>query len=172
MVIDGAQDAASAKLKSRRARWRRNKRAERARKAAPLPAPLDTHLVQSIWTERNRRHENYPHFLWNHPDWHRGRGSFAFQCDVWAVRTLLEAQKHRSPVTAGEVARWLSENDLDHGFQTGSLRTMVYRAFEALKVLETAKRRRAAVPFWPAFSLLSHGSNPKQPAGVAVATRL
>ncbi len=142
----------------RRARWARNKIAERARKAPQEPPPLDPPQIAAIWAERDRRRQIYPHFLWNHPGWHGGRGSFEFQTDVWAVRTIIRAQTGKDRVTAGKIAQWMDANGLTHGFKINSLRTMVYRAFEAIEILETVGRRKGDPPYWQRLVLPAEGA--------------
>lgn len=140
-----------ASREKQRARWRRNKRAERLRKRPAGHRPLSPDLIERIWVERDQRLANYPLFLWNHPNWHWGRGSNAFQCDVWAVRTLLEWELGIKKISDGKIARWMVEHDLTHGYRPASLRTMVWRAREAIAILETAEGRVKGSPCWPPF---------------------
>lgn len=153
MVNDREPTEVDPRAAKQRARWVRNKRAERVRNALPEPPPLDPPQILAILEERDRRRQTYPHFLWNHPGWHGGRGSFEFQTDVWAVRTLIRAQTGKDRVTAGKVARWMEVNGLTHGFKVSSLRTMVYRAFEAIEILESVCRRKGDPPYWQRFVL-------------------
>lgn len=131
-----------------RDRWRRNKRAARARKSRAPQVSIPTEIQHFIWAERERRYADYPGHLWNVHGWQSGRGSWDFLCDVWAVRTLLELQLGPTKITAGKVARWMWENDLRHGYKAESLRTMVYRAYAAIAVLETIGGRRGQSPHW------------------------
>jgi len=137
----------------RRARWRRNKRAERARKKPSPPTPQSAEFIAKVMAERDRRRSDYPGWLWICSQWHGGRGSFEFQTDVWAARTILAKQIARSHVTAGMIARWLAAQGLHYGYKPSSLRTMVYRALEAIEVMETFTTRGVLEPHWPAFPL-------------------
>lgn len=134
----------------RRARWKRNKRAERKRKRPPMSAKLSADSISEVWQERERRAEAHPGWITFNAKWRGGRGSWEFQCDSWAVRTLLQLEFWPRKVTAGKVARWMWSNDLQHGYNQASLRTMVYRAFEAIDILESVTNK-AGDPFWPPF---------------------
>lgn len=137
----------------RRARWRRNKRAERERKRIPAPAELDPAIAEHVWRERDKRAQLFPEWLCFLPGWHQGRGSEAFQCDVWAAQTMLELQHGARKISDGMIARWMIENDLTHGYMPNSLRTMVRRAREAIEVLEKGTMRTHKSPAWPPFQL-------------------
>lgn len=136
-------------LAKRRAQWRQSKRAERARKASKPSPPVDPVTIERIWREKARREQHYPSFLWNNPLWLGGRGTYLFQCDVWAVRTLLEQQHPLRNITAGQIARWMQANQLSHGYKAESLRTMVWRAQKAIAVLETTPSRSGDGSLWP-----------------------
>lgn len=140
--------------RKRRARWKRNKRSERERKRKrhPHPAHLGADLISEIWREREKRAEAHPGWIAFNAKWRGGRGSWEFQCDSWAVRTLLELESWPHKATAGKVARWMWANDLHHGYNQASLRTMVYRAFEAIDILENVTNK-SGDPFWPPFVL-------------------
>lgn len=138
-----------AKQAKNRARWLRNKREARLRNQKSPPKTLCPEIIRQIWAERDCRAADYPGYLWNVRGWQYGRGTWEFQCDVWAVRTLLELQFDHASVTAGKVAHWMWENGLTHGYGAASLRTMAYRAYEAIKVLETIGGRRGQGPHWP-----------------------
>jgi hypothetical protein len=64
---------------------------------------------------------------------------------------ILESQHGVGKVSAGKVARWMASNGLRYGYKTNSLRTMVYRAFEAIDILETFVPRSGGGPAWPVF---------------------
>jgi hypothetical protein len=137
--------------KKTRARWRRNKRDERARKKPPPAPPPSNAFVAQVVAERDRRRADYPGWLWICPQWHGGRGSYEFQTDVWAARSILAKQFGRSNVTAGKIARWLSAHGLEHGYKPNSLRTMVYRAIDAIEIMETYTTSRRSAPHWLTF---------------------
>jgi hypothetical protein len=147
-----ASTEADPRQEKKRGRWRRNKRVERARKKTPPPLPPSEEFVWRVMAERDRRRENYPYWLTWNIDWHDGRGTFEFQTDVWSARTILAAQFGKSNVTAGKIARWMSGQGLNHGYKPNSLRTMVYRALEAIEIMETYATPRRPVPHWPAFT--------------------
>ena len=153
-MADRKEGDDDARRQRRRARWRRNKRAERSRNAKPLAALSDKRVEAEIWKECAARKERYPQYFSNVYDWRngRGRGSFEFQCDVWAVRTLLEhTYDDRRSISDGKIARWMIQNDLSHGYKEGSLRTMVWRARQAIAIMETTPLFGASEPFWPPF---------------------
>lgn len=135
----------------RKARWLRNKRAERSRNRAAQAPPLPEKLIAEIWRERDRRLENYPRYHWNHQNWRYGRGSEEFQCEVWAVKTLLELQTPTKKISDGMISKWLVLHGVTHGYNASSLRTMVWRARQAIEFLETVTGRAGSAPCWPPF---------------------
>lgn len=151
--IKGERRAAD--QESKRARWRRNKRAERERKRPIPPRELPPTVLSMIESERaHRLAKGMPSDLSFNITNH-GWGSYKFHCDVWSVRTRLRAQHPKKRITAGSVARWMRENGLSHGYKPSSLRTMVYRAFEAIKAMEEPSPNpffgRERGPWWEAF---------------------
>ncbi len=131
----------------RRARWRRNKRAARARLRKPIPTPLDLAVIEQIFAERDRRSDVYRipwtmHFGAHNHGW----GTHDFHFDVWATRTVLERMHGERKISDGLIANWLAENGLAHGYAHGgrssSLRTMVSRARKAVEQLESANKHR------------------------------
>ena len=148
---DGKRTSVGDQQAKRRERWRRNKRAQRSRGTPPAPALLSQDFEASVWAERDRRRETYPHWLWINPRWTGGRGTYAFQTDVWAVRTLLEKQHHSRKITAGMIARRMAEINLTYDFKPSSLRTMVYRAYKAIAILEGNVGRSPTWPTWSNF---------------------
>lgn len=146
------------KERARRARWKRNKQAERKRKALPPLTPLPDAILKSIWTERDRRFETIPTSFFYLPEALGLYGSWEFHCDVWAARTIIETQHEGRRPTAGKVAKWMGRNQLSHGYQPNSLRTMVYRAYEAIALYEATKLSGSSTPIWTQFSI---GSNCK-----------
>lgn len=144
---------ASQELK--RARWRRNKRAERERRRPLPPSELPVEVLSAIEEESSLRLRKGkpPDLQFNITD--HGWGSHAFHCDVWSVRTRLRAQRPGARITAGTVARWMAENGLSYGYKASSLRTMVYRAFNAISAMEQPNLSplfgRARGPWWGAF---------------------
>lgn len=51
------------------------------------------------------------------------------------------------------LANWLSTNGLDHGYKANSLRTMVWRALEAIEILETFTSWTIHEPAWAPLTL-------------------
>lgn len=144
-------------LEKRRARWRRNKRDERARKA-PLPRdPLPAEVVERIWAERDRRFAKRMWIVYYYHPYNRGgRGTFEFQCDVWAARTELTYQLGLVTVSSGKIARLLRERGLTHGYADRSLKTMIWRALRAIDDLEMVvhglgRPEQIFEPRWPPF---------------------
>ena len=151
MDSDDNANSESDQLEKRRARWRRNKRAERAcRQPEPLSLPTEDFQAR-VWAERDCRRANLPRCVWWDRSWRDGRGSYAFQTDVWAVRTLLEKQHQPCGVTAGMVARRMAAIGLTHDFKLSSLRTMVYRAYQAIVILEGRHEASVSEDSWPTF---------------------
>lgn len=145
-----------AKREKRRARWKRNKRDERQRKKPKPPAPPSKQLIEQIWSERDRRHNEGVRLHFYHPYHRGGRGTFAFQCDVWAVRTLLTHQLRLVTVSSGKIAAWMKANGFTHGYSDRSLRTMVWKALDAISDLEEVREipgrlRRISEPAWQPF---------------------
>lgn len=143
-----------------RARWRRNKKAERARSKPECPPPPKEFLAK-VLAERDRRsNREAVRSIWNDPKlryWTRegrsilvnrnsGQPWIPFVADVWAARTLIEHQFGMGTATPTKIARWLTENDRLHGYASGSIRPMVYRALESLARLEGAG---TSEPIWP-----------------------
>ena len=151
MGSDHSANSASDQLRKRRARWRRNKRAERARRQ-PEPLLSSTEEFEArVWAERDRRRVTRPQCIWWHRSWTGGRASYSFQTDVWAVRTLLEKQHYPRGVTAGMVARRMAAIGLARGFKPSSLRTMVYPAYQAIVILEGTHEASVKEHSWPTF---------------------
>lgn len=154
-------------LEKRQARWRRNKREERARKASPVPVAPSSEFVVRVMAERDRRvaafaapgmRDEYPYQLWAELKSYRVPGTWGkvdakaqvFLADVWAARTLLAHQHGKAGATA--ITKWLTENGSDAGYKAGSLRVMVTRALGRIRLLETTSHWRRDEPFWPAFT--------------------
>lgn len=150
-----------------RARWRRNKRDERARKPKPIPAELSPEFVARVMAERDRRvaafatpgmRSEYPYQLWAELKGYRVPGTWekvdaksqAFLGDVWAARTLLAHQRGKAGATA--IAKWLTENGRDAGYTAGSLRVMVAKALGRITLLEATRHYHRDEPYWPAFA--------------------
>ena len=151
MKSDGDGTGDDSQQAKRRERWRRNKQAQRSHEKPMALASLTPEFEASVWAERDRRRLNYPGWLWTNPQWDGGRGTYKFLTDVWAVRTLLKKQHFPRKVTAGMVGRRMAEIGLYYDYKPGSLRTMVYRAYEAIAVLETHTNKFGEGLAWPTF---------------------
>lgn len=148
-----SQNTETRKQRARRARWKRNKQAERKRKAVPPLAPLPDAMKNLIWRERDRRIEAIPTRFFYLAEALGLYGSWEFHCDVWAARTIIEIQNEGRIPTAGKVAKWMGRNQLSHGYQPNSLRTMVYRAYEAIALYEKTQLSGTSTPIWSQFSI-------------------
>lgn len=146
-----AETVATPQLEARRERWRRNKRAARRRIDRMPPAQLDEKIAAAVWAECEKRKGDYPAWLWNHPEWSngQGRGSFEFQCDVWAAATILQLQHEVDKVSDGMIARWMRGHGLAHHYSEKSLRTMVWRARKNISIYEKVEGRGDNGPYWP-----------------------
>jgi hypothetical protein len=150
VVYDAAMD--DFRQERRRARWRRNKAAARAR-ARPKTHPPSPAFVARVLAERDRRER--ARWLWDHPElgyWKRrdlwvnagswgGRNMWIeFVADVWTARTLLEKEFGAGKATPTRIARWLMENDRRHGYAESSLRPKVYQARAFVEAIEALPR--------------------------------
>jgi hypothetical protein len=139
------------KIERKRARWRRNKAAARARSSPPQGAP-SPELVARVFAERDSRAvvPRDAGFLWRYSAFFK-EGSWqkatAFAADVWAATVLLEHQFGVGQATPTRIARWLINNGRDHGYTIGSIRTQVYQARKRIKVLEQDHEWWGG-PFW------------------------
>lgn len=143
----------------RRARWQRNKMAERARLRKPLPTSLNQCVIDQIFAERDRRIFDYPGYTRISFGAHRsGWGTHEFHCDVWAARTALELLLKHRKISDGLIANWMAERGLAHGYahagRSSSLRTMVGRARKAIAIREAANTFMGREPVWPIFMLV------------------
>ena len=152
MKSDGQRASIVEQQAMRRARWLRNKRAQRSREKPMAPPPLPRDVEASVWEERDRRRRDYPQWAFCHCPWTSGKGNYDFLTDVWAVRALLLKQHQSGRVTAGMVARRMTEIGLSHGFKPTVLRTMVYRAYGAIAFVEGKAQTLAIKTAWSAES--------------------
>ncbi len=150
MEDDAAQDR-------KRLKEREKKAAQRARRPKPVapPQPSDD-FIELAFAERDFR-LNREYAMWRHPDLPTYAYRWAhliFSADVWVAQVVLEKQYGRRCTSPTRIVNWLVERGLTHGCTNASLRTMVYRAFEKVKRLESETYlfdRREVV--WPPFSL-------------------
>lgn len=142
----------------RRARWRRNKEAQRNRTklAATNEVTINEDLAKRVWAERDRRLRNFPWSLSHLP----GRrfyprrmreSSYPLVCDVWAVEILLQDGQDDKRISDGKIAKWLIANGRSPDVKATSLRTLVGRARIVVRHLEDSPARGGHGPFWPKF---------------------
>ena len=91
-----------------RARWQRNKAAQRNRQKVTRPSlpPIDANFAELVWKERDKRLRNFPWYLPPLPNRryyprNLSNASHPFICDVWAVLTLLESQNPGARISSG-----------------------------------------------------------------------
>lgn len=144
-------------LKLRREKERARKAAQRARRPKPTEPPEPSEeFVRLVITERDYRLKR-EYAMWRHPDLITHAYRFAhleLSADVWAAMVVLEAKHGRRCTSPTKIVNWLITRGMTHRCKRSSLRTMVYRAFEKLKRLESEPYlydRNEVV--WPPFSL-------------------
>ena len=142
-----------------RARWKRNKRAERARKKPlrKVPHELSPDFISAVEKERERRLNVdcggadvfRSSFYYEDGTWEKAIG---FAADVWAVTTILEAKWGPGSATIAAVHAELEASGRMHGYTSQSLRKMIYKARERITILETTGLPwMHGEPFWPPF---------------------
>ena len=137
--------------------WRVRKAEQRRRlpKAQPPAEPTEKFISLVFAESEFRLQREYK--MWRHPDMitHAYRASLLkFAADVWAAIVVIEKMHGTGNASPTRIANWLYDRDLSHGCTRRSLRTMVYRAFEKIKRLESEPYlydRREVV--WPPFSI-------------------
>lgn len=125
----------------RRARWRRNKQAERARKKQKRREPSPK-FVDAVFAERDRRAslQSASSYTFRHPSftkegtWER---AIRFTADVWAASMLVEAEFGIGEATPTRIKGKLQQLGWTHDYSDQSLRKMIYRARERIETLET-----------------------------------
>ena len=131
-----------AKREKDRARWKRNKRAERARKAASPPREPPDDMIAAIMAERDKRSADrspWRHWVWSYED-----KAMAFIADVWAAKTILEWQHGSIRVTPAKIVRRLPDLANKYGYTAASLRVMIYRALHRIDLMEG----KVPTPHW------------------------
>ena len=154
-----------------RARWKRNKQAQRNRErlAKPKLQPIDPQIEASVWVERDRRLRNFPWWIWDlkekrfYPRQTRAE-TYPFICDVWAAITLLETQTQGSKITNVMIGEFLWVRGKRHGVKKASFRTKIPRAKKIIGHLEEAPALDFRGAYWPKFPgrVAEHGSGLKQ----------
>lgn len=153
--------------KKQRARWQRNKQAERARKRSQ-PRKLSPQFERAVFFERDWRlreglggmscwkgAERF--YRVNDP---RDR-AYALMADVWAARTLIEARISPRRASPTLIRDELKRLGYTHGYTDGSLRKLIYKALERIKRQETESDNWWRSPqhvHWPPFRpLMDYG---------------
>ncbi|MEP3420101.1 MAG: hypothetical protein ABJN35_00040 [Erythrobacter sp.] len=161
-----------------RARWRRNKRDERARikSAKPSLPAIDPEFEAKVWQERDRRLANFPWDLPPLPEkkYYPSRtseSSYPLICDVWAVITLFEHQSSERKISDGMIADDLWARDRRYNLKHGSLRTKVNRARRIIHHLHSTKLRDRNGYYWPKYpeQVPQYGSGLKQRVSQVIA---
>lgn len=139
-----------------RARWQRNKKAERKRKST-YPRELSPQLVARVIKERNRRISETPYVgvYWRHADYFKAGSwekALCFAADVWAADVILKEEWGPKGAKPSRVAAWIEAHGHPHTYACETMRKMIYKARQRIKVLET--RGLISEPgrvFWPQF---------------------
>ncbi|MDC8755359.1 hypothetical protein OIK40_11985 [Erythrobacter sp. sf7] len=77
-----------------------------------------------------------------------------FSADVWVARTVLEKQFGKGKAKPKRILAWLVARGLAHGCQPNSLRTMIWRAADKLKRLESERYLYdPSQLLWPPFNV-------------------
>lgn len=135
-----------------RERWKLAKRAQRAKAKAPARLVSDE-FKKAVFMERDRR-SKIPWRSWMELDLRDPDAAFRrsrFLADVWAARTILEAEIGKTAVGPTRIAEWLWDQNLHGHYAKSSIRMMVHRASKLISKLEQTSRRGDNMPFWPPF---------------------
>jgi hypothetical protein len=141
-------------IEKQRARWRRNKRAERQRKA-PGRVDVSAEFRATVFSERDRRAKLSREASYSiRLDSFYASGSWekaiSFAADVWAATVLIEAEWGDGKATPTRILRLLQSMGRTHGYTEQSLRKMIYKARERVHMLETRGHPWSPdEPFWP-----------------------
>ena len=139
-----------------RDRWKRNKRAERARRS-PYPQNLSNELADKVLHERDRRvTEAMRADVVIRPghDFHK-TGSYErairFAADVWAADTWLREEWGPKGLMPRLVAAWLETHGAPHGYTEKSLPKMIRKARARVELLEQPLPWNCDEPIWATF---------------------
>lgn len=143
-----------------RARWKRNKEASRDRaraKAASQKRSLDPEFLQRVDEERNKRATAaYSSAYWwldtTYLYGERLGRAIELAADVWWATIVYEAAWGDGTATTARIVDSLKDSGRTHGYTDGSLRKMVLKARERIRILETHEDpRREGHVIWPPF---------------------
>lgn len=140
----------------RRARWRRNKSAQRDR-ARPQPRPLNSDFVRRVYAERDRRVElaSLGAARWPEATYLFGARlgrAVGLAADVWLAETLHEEVWGRGTASAARICRLLQQMGRTHGYSEGTLRKFIPKARKRIRFLETSGEPwQEGHLYWPPF---------------------
>lgn len=137
------------RTESLRQGWRRDKRAQRARKK-PKPLPLCPVFREAVLDERDRRARSAYHArrMVNGIYVEVAKRLPHFAADVWAARTMLRAEWGKPGDSPSRIARWLWEEGRTNYYAQSSIRPRVYAAIKIIADLESHGPTHADPPFW------------------------
>lgn len=139
---------------AQRARWKRNKQAERERKSS-FPQPLAQSYIDQIMFERDRRAEAFDgtpnvirpnHFYFESGTYER---ALRFLANVWAADLILEAEWGPGGAKPRRVAKWFKQHGICHGYSDLSFPKMLSTARSRIKELEEPYVLNSGKPIWP-----------------------
>lgn len=145
-----------------RERWGRNKSSERSKKREAAqrrrvcPAYETAVLFERDWRSTNGREgfyrwKEHGAYFWGG----RAERAFKFAVDVWAAERLVEAEHGRGKATPTRTRDKLKQLGWTSGYTDGSMRKMIYKARERIKVMETIGEPQLGYSvhdvFWPRF---------------------
>lgn len=139
-----------------RDRWKANKRAQRER-AKPQRADLSVEFIAAVMGERDKRAGicrdlySFEHRFLFGRNVYSGHG--AFSADVWAAKAILEQEGGQGYATPTRIAKLLWEHGVTHDYVRASMRPMVHRALETIKIMETTLDPDGDGSFWEPFDL-------------------
>ena len=146
----------------RRAQWKRNKRVERERNKRS-PHPLDPKFERKVWDERDERAAAAYRGAWCWPESRYLSGerlirAVGLAADVWAADVLFAAQWDGEKPSATLVSETLKRSGRTHGYTDGSLRKLIAKARERVRLLETTGEPwKPNEVFWPPFQASEDG---------------
>lgn len=141
----------------RRARWQRNKQAERARRS-PYPRILPNEFRDRVLDERDLRVDDalradtvirIGHAFYEPRTYER---AIRFAADVWAADTWLREEWGSKGAMPRRVRTWLEEHGAPHGYSEKSLPKMLRKARGRIEQLERPQPWNRDRPIWSPFN--------------------
>ena len=138
------------------ARWKRNKRDERARKTR-YPQELSCQFKDRVFQELDQRVTKAlladvvirPGHAFHEPGTYER--AIRFAADVWAADTWLKVEWGPKGAMPRRVAAWLEAHGAPHGYTEKSLPKMIKRARERVEQLERPLPWNWDRPIWAPF---------------------